>query len=350
MHCGIRNAHKGAESMRALLAVDGGQTSTRVIVARDDGFILAQSTGGPSNHTEEPGGAARFEQVISSTISRALKIAGLPALSQAQFQAACFGMTGETTIKQAILSRIIRTPRLLVVHDSANALMGATAGEPGLIVLAGTGSVARAMDRQGREFRVGGWGHLFGDEGSAYWIGREAVRAIARQIEGYGEKTDLTPHILDRLGVTSAAQVMTKYYTGEWPRDHLASLAPWVDEAARRGDEIAQAILEKAGGELAKQAFAVLYLLRRESASYSVQEPEEDPLVSYTGGVFESQFVLSSFIQSVRREHPRIRIEAPLFSPVFGSLLLAGRSAQTEFSPSIRSQWRTASIASSSQQ
>jgi N-acetylglucosamine kinase-like BadF-type ATPase len=328
--------------MRELLAVDGGQTSTRVVLARDDGSILAQATGGPSNHTEEPGGAERFEQEISSTLSRALQAAGLPPLNQAEFEAACFGMTGETVIKQQVLSRIVRTPRLLVVHDSANALMGATAGEPGLIVIAGTGSVARGMDRHGREFRVGGWGHLFGDEGSAYWIGREAVRAIARQIEGYGETTELTTRFFRRLEVNSAGLLMQKYYAGQWPRDHLASLAAWVDESARAGDHVAQEVLESAGHELAKQASALLHLMRGAQASRSAEEIEEDYLVSYIGGAFESRYVLSSFVRSVHHDHPAVRIQPPLFSPVFGSLLLAGRSAQIEFPPSIRGQWKPA--------
>jgi N-acetylglucosamine kinase-like BadF-type ATPase len=327
--------------MGVLLAVDGGQSSTKVVLAREDGSILAQATGGSSNHTEEPGGAERFEQEMSSTLVRALDGAGLPPLDQAEFQAACFGMTGETVIKQQVLSRIIRTPRLLVVHDSSNALMGATAGEPGLIVIAGTGSVARGMDRDGREFRVGGWGHLFGDEGSAYWIGREAVRAIARQLEGYGKKTELTAKFFPRLGVDSASLMMRKYYAGEWPRDHLAGLAAWVDESARAGDHVANQVLENAGEELAKQASAVLYLVRSKPKSTAVRTRENEYLVSYTGGVFKSQFVLASFTRSVRRDHPRVRIQAPLFSPEFGSLLLAGRSVQIEFPASVRSQWKS---------
>jgi N-acetylglucosamine kinase-like BadF-type ATPase len=326
--------------MGVLLAVDGGQSSTKVVLAGEDGSILAQATGGPSNHTEEPGGAERFEREISSTLNRALQAAGLPPLEQADFQAACFGMTGEGVIKQQVLSRIVTTPRLLVVHDSRNALMGATAGEPGLIVIAGTGSVARGMDRQGREFRAGGWGHLFGDEGSAYWIGREAIRAIARHLEGYGEKTDLTAHFFRRLGVDSADALMQKYYAGEWPRDHLAGLAAWVNESASGGDNVAREVLKNAGEELAKQASSVLYLLRREPVSCSAAELDEDYLVSYTGGVFGSQYVLSSFGRCIRRDHTRVRIQAPLFSPVFGSLLLAARSAQLEFPASIRSQWK----------
>lgn len=328
--------------MGVLLAVDGGQSSTKVVLAREDGSVLAQATGGPSNHTEEPGGAERFEREISSTVGRALQTAGLPPLHEAEFEAACFGMTGETVIKHQVLSRLIMTPRLLVVHDSRNALMGATSGEPGLIVIAGTGSVARGMSSDGREFRAGGWGHLFGDEGSAYWIGRAAIRAIARQLEGYGETTELTAQFFRRLGVESADLLMQKYYAGEWPRDHLAGLAAWVDESARGGDHVALQVLEGAGEELAKQASAVLYLLRRKPESCPVDELENEYLVSYTGGVFKSQFVLSSFIRCVRRDHPRVRIQPPRFSPVFGSLLLAGRSAQIEFPASVRSQWEPA--------
>lgn len=327
--------------MSLLLAVDGGQTTTKVVLADETGQILAQVTGGPSNHTEEPGGPERLEQVVRTAVAAALQAAGQTA--EPEFRAACFGMTGETTIKQRVLERVVKTTRLAVVHDSVNALVGATAGKPGLIVIAGTGSVARGMDGQGREIRVGGWGHLFGDEGSAYGISREAIRAVAAEFDGFRQPTRLTPMFLGRLGVSSAYELMEKYYSGEWSRDHMAGLAVWVNEAAVEGDRVAQAILQKAGEELAGFAVAILSVLFGSPGASVAQAGLQDaPIVSYTGGVFENQFVLSAFKQSVSGVYAGARIEPPLFPPVLGSLLLACRSVGVEPSEAIRRGWMEA--------
>jgi N-acetylglucosamine kinase-like BadF-type ATPase len=314
--------------MNLFLAVDGGQTATRVVLADEGGRILAQATGGPSNHTEEPGGPERLEQVIRDTVSNALLDSGGASIDEQEFAAACFGMTGETTIKQRILAQLIQTPRLSVVHDSVNALMGATAGKPGLIVIAGTGSVARGMDSQGRHLRVGGWGHLFGDEGSAYWIGREAIRAVASQLDGFGKPTRLTQLLLTQLAVPSAYALMEKYYCGDWSRDHMASLAVWVSKAASDGDRVAQGILRDAGQRLANSAITVISVLFTSGNSSDGQAGSANaPLVSYVGGVFEDTFALAEFKEAVRRGYANVRIEPPLLPPVLGSLLLAYQDA-----------------------
>jgi len=247
--------------MALFLAADGGQTTTKIVVADERGQIRGVATGGPSNHTEEPGGPERLQQVVRSTVDDALKLAGAGSIAEEEFEAACLGMTGETVIKQRVLTAMIRTPRLAVVHDSVNALMGATAGGPGIVVIAGTGSVARGMDGHGREIRAGGWGHLFGDEGSAYGIAREAIRAVAAEVDGFGPPTQLTPTFLKRLGVSSAYELMEKYYSAEWSRDHMAGLALWVNESALAGDSVARAVLKRAGEDLAGSATALLRLL-----------------------------------------------------------------------------------------
>jgi len=322
--------------MALFLAADGGQTTTKIVVADERGQIRGVATGGPSNHTEEPGGPERLQQVVRSTVDDALKLAGAGSIAEEEFEAACLGMTGETVIKQRVLTAMIRTPRLAVVHDSVNALMGATAGGPGIVVIAGTGSVARGMDGHGREIRAGGWGHLFGDEGSAYGIAREAIRAVAAEVDGFGPPTQLTPTFLKRLGVSSAYELMEKYYSAEWSRDHMAGLALWVNESALAGDSVARAVLKRAGEDLAGSATALLRLLFKDELTGASAGA---PLVSYIGGVFENGFVLASFKEAVHVACPRARIEPPLLPPVLGSLLLAYRSAGVECPEVARRAW-----------
>lgn len=325
--------------MRLFLGVDGGQTATRTVVGDEHGLIVAQSSGGPSNHTEEPGGPERLERVVLATIREALASIHISNPDEQTFAAACFGMTGETDIKTRILKRIVRTEHLRVVHDSVNALTGATAGGPGIIVIAGTGSVARGVNVRGEEARVGGWGHQFGDEGSAYWIGRAAVRATLAEYDHMGPKTNLTPMLFDRLAVTSPYELTERYYAGAFSRDHMAGLSVWVDEAARHGDKVATEILRDAGRDLARLALAVISLVFPPSSDADRRASGPEFPVCYAGGAFQSELVLASFSESVSSSELRAEVRAALLPPVLGSLLLAYRDAGVDLPPSTAQNW-----------
>lgn len=325
--------------MKLFLGVDGGQTATRTVVGDEHGAIVAQSSGGPSNHTEEPGGPERLERVVLATIREALASIHISNPDEHTFAAACFGMTGETDIKTRILRQIVRTAHLRVVHDSVNALAGATAGAPGIIVIAGTGSVARGVNAQGKEARVGGWGHQFGDEGSAYWIGRAAVRATLAEYDHMAPETILTPMLFERLSVTSPYELTERYYAGSLSRDHLAGLSVWVDEAARQGDKIAQGILRDAGRDLARLALAVVALVFPRSGDEARWKSDPKFVVSYAGGAFQSEFVLAGFSDNVSSSEPRAEIHTALLPPALGSLLLAYRDAGVHLPVNALQQW-----------
>lgn len=315
--------------MSLFLAVDGGQTTTKALLADESGNILARASAGPSNHTEEPGGPERLARVTGEVIA---SLCGQAGAGNPEFAAACFGMTGETRLKAQILSGRVRTSYLSVVHDSVNALAGAAAGGPGVVVIAGTGSVVRGRNAANREMRVGGWGHLFGDEGSAYWIGREAVRSAAAEEDSIGPKTRVTRLLLDRIPIRSVSELMEHYYSGALTRDHLASLSVWVAEAAQDSDPVAQAILQEAGDLLAQPVLAMIeHLFPREGGSAKIY---------YTGGVFENPLVISAFRNALLNVDPRLEIGRPVFPPVFGSLILAYQSAGITLSETVFQSWK----------
>jgi N-acetylglucosamine kinase-like BadF-type ATPase len=313
--------------MKLFLGVDGGQTTTKAVVGDEAGSLLAHATGGPSNHTEEPGGPERFEASVRSTLRQVLSAAGAPP--EFRFEAACFGMTGETEIKRAILERMLHTPHLSVVYDWINALAGATCGSPGIVVIAGGGSVASGMDAEGRDVRVGGWGHIFGDEGSAYWIGRSAVRAILAEHEGTAPRTQLTSMLFQRLKAQGAYELKDKFYSGALSRGDLSSAATWVNEAAEAGDTVARDILREAGHRLADLAGRTIKRLSGQSPSGAESSGGgSNPfLVCPSGGVFKSSFVWKAFDEGIRRELSAAQVRPPLLSPVLGSLLIAYREA-----------------------
>ena len=228
--------------MRLFLGVDGGQSGTTAIVGDETGRILGRGEGGPCNHAQAVEGRAKLERAVSVSVAGACGQAGVDAAA-VRFAAACFGMSGGPEDKQAILERILRTERLMVTTDAVIALAGATATGQGIITIAGTGSIAFGRNGEGRTVRAGGWGYVFGDEGGAFDIVRQALRAALRMEEGWGPPTSLRAALLEATASRSANEALHTLYSSEWPRSRAAALAPLVDAAAGEGDRVAGEIL-----------------------------------------------------------------------------------------------------------
>ncbi len=298
-----------------------------MVLGDERGRILAQAEGGPSNHTEEPGGPERLRSVLRALLKEILNTPSRELRGRVEWEAACCGMTGELEIKRRVIRGLLHSRHLSVVHDSVNALEGATVGAAGIIVIGGTGSVARGRNGKGLELTMGGWGHGFGDEGSGYWIGREVVRAVLAQWDQMGARTRLSSMLLRRLSIQSPYELIRRYYAGTFSRDQLAGLAAWADEAAEAGDLVAREILTRAGLELGRLAKALAKRLFGRPQSKT--SPKRHAFsVHYSGGVFGSARVLASFTDCVRASFPTCVVSPPQLSPLLGSLLLAYRSSK----------------------
>src|SRR5258708_5661907 len=154
---------------RWFLGVDGGQSSTTALIGDKRGRVAGHGRGGPCNHVEASEGRAKFIGAIRGCLEQACAAAGIDAQS-ARFEACCLGFSGGPEDKEAILREILRTEHLLVTHDAAIALSGALAGGPGIITIAGTGSIAYGRNQAGQVARAGGWGYVFRDEGGGFDI------------------------------------------------------------------------------------------------------------------------------------------------------------------------------------
>src|SRR5579863_1839915 len=142
------------------LGVDGGQSSTTALVGDDTGRVLGEGTGGPCNHVGAAEGRDKLARAVSESVAAACGQARLN-LRGVHFEAACFGMSGGPDDKEAILAKILPARKLIVTTDALIALSGATAGEPGVVTIAGTGSIAFGRNAAGKMVRAGGWGFLF---------------------------------------------------------------------------------------------------------------------------------------------------------------------------------------------
>jgi N-acetylglucosamine kinase-like BadF-type ATPase len=301
--------------MRLFLGVDGGQSSTTALVAEESGKVLGSGAAGPANHVGAEEGRAKLVRAVTECVSAACRAGGVDP-AKARFEAACLGFSGGPEDKQPILAEILKAERLVVTTDAMIALSGATGGEPGIIAIAGTGSIAFGRN-EGKTARAGGWGYLFGDEGGAFDIARQGLRAALRLEEGWGPGTRLRELYLAEGKAKSVNELLHRFYTGEFPRPRVAGFARLVERAAQEGDEVARGLLQKAGAELAFLASAV----RRQ-----IFEPGAPARVSYVGGVFQNAVVRDQYRLLVEQE-PGNEFVAPLYPPAAGALLDAYRAA-----------------------
>src|SRR5579864_8522718 len=220
------------------LGIDGGQSSTTALIGDETGRVLGVGRAGPSNHAAASEGRRKFVAAIAASLNDCLKQAAASAgiTGPLEFQAACLGLSGGPEDKKALAKEMIRAERYLLTHDAHIALAGATGGEPGIIAIAGTGSMVFGRNAAGVTARAGGWGYVFGDEGGAFDLVKQAVRAILRNAEGWGPPTSLREALLEAAGERDAHRLMHRLYTDEYPRDRVAGWAKLVDQAARAGD------------------------------------------------------------------------------------------------------------------
>ena len=296
---------------RLFLGVDGGQSSTTAMVGDETGRVVGFGRGSECNHVKGPEGRVKFINAINGCI-------GLAGFQGAQFEAACLGFSGGPADKDELLREMLQiSGTMTVTHDGLIALTGATAGAPGIIMIAGTGSFAFGRNAEGRSARAGGWGYIFGDEGGGFDITRQALRAALRHEEGWGPPTALLSMLLDATGEKTANDLMHKFYMVDYPRPKIASYAKLVDEASENGDAAAREILLSAAQQLAVFTSAIRGRLFK---------PSEPAFVAYIGGVYRSSLLRERFRMLVELEDGNT-VGPPKLGPAAGALIEAYRSA-----------------------
>jgi glucosamine kinase len=307
--------------MPLYLGIDGGQSGTTALIGDQTGRVLGVGRAGPCNHAAASEGRRKFVAAVTNSVYEAAKAAGI---NDPSFEAACLGLSGGPDDKEALARETIRAERYLITHDAHIALAGATGGEPGIIVIAGTGSMVFGRNAADLTARAGGWGYVFGDEGGAFDLVRQALRAVLRNEEGWGPPTALREALLEATGARDGHQLLHLFYTDEYPRHRVAGWAKLVDHAARAGDAVASDILGSAAQQLATMTAAV----RRQLFGSSMEGPGQVN-VCYSGGVFGSHPLLERFRMLAELEEGN-RVSAPRHSAAEGALLEAYRLSGTK--------------------
>jgi N-acetylglucosamine kinase-like BadF-type ATPase len=301
------------------LGCDGGGTKTDLVVVTGEGR-LAASLRAPSTYylSPDPRGIDLVGEVLGAAVPAVCAQAGI---APGDIGFAFFGLPGYGEVRadvprlDAAAGRALRHGRFRCDNDMLCGWAGSLAGADGINVIAGTGSMTYGR-RAGAGVRVGGWGELFGDEGSGYWIGIQALRAFSKMSDGRAERGPLHD-VLRRHLALDADIDLVGLVLNQWrgARQHIAALAPAVREAALAGDGCAQAILAAAAAELTGLVDAT-----RRRLGFG---DDETVPVSYSGGVFAMPEVRDGFLAGVGALAASYRVSRPRYAPAIGAALYA---------------------------
>lgn len=297
--------------MAIFVGVDGGATRLRALVVDGAGAALDAAEGpGALADARGPEAAAR---AVSAVVREALAGADLDVPADALW--AGLAGAGREDARGAVEGALLDAGlarRVRVGTDAEAALEDAFGAGPGILLLAGTGSMALGRTADGDTARVGGWGAVLGDEGSGYALGVEALRRMAHAADGRGPATAITPSVLRHLGLAEPTDLVT--WSGGAAKADIAGLAPLVAAAAARGDEVAGRLVGAAVEALVAHVHA---LARRKPAL-------ADAAVALAGGLVEPGGPLRAAVVASLREDG-LGVNGARVDAARGAALLARR-------------------------
>ena len=289
-----------------LVGIDGGGSKTLVAMADATGQVLELRRGKATSPLESAGWATALTEQVKSFAGRIDLLAVAAALP-------AYGEVAEVSAAQErVVGELFGAVPARVLNDVDAANIGAFAGGSGILILAGTGSMAWARDEVGRSHRTGGWGEIVGDEGSGYWIGRQVLGAVSKSIDGRAGATGLVAGVFNLLGLDLGDKVnQLEGWAARLsePRTQIAALAPVALNLAEYGDVAAQVIADAAADELAWHLRTIERKLGAPTMAWS-----------YAGGLFQSAVLREAVVERIGRA-PRL----PLLPPIGGALLAAAQ-------------------------
>lgn len=294
-----------------VVGIDAGGSKTRAFAVDREGSVIGRGAGGGANLLSSPDPAGSIGAALAESLGGANPDAVVLSCSGGDRPAD--RERGRAILTQLLGPRV----RIEVTHDAIAALYAGNPAGYGVVLIAGTGSIAYGRNDEGEEQRAGGWGYLIGDEGSGVWLGLEGLRAAAHHADGRGAPTAITAQVLSELGVRTFMEVIPQLYGRPHPAPAVVAAVWSVGRAAAEGDAIAISIVRRGAHALARAAAIVASGLRL----------TEGP-VYLAGGAFES---VPSLDRAVRSELlamlPRASVELVREEPAMGAARLAMRLA-----------------------
>lgn len=311
--------------MRSFLGVDGGGSKTAFVLISETGDILAETKGLSCYYFEQ--GISLVERVLGEGVNAISRQAGI---APAEITHSFLGLPGygeasaDLPTLNSIPQNLLGTDRYSCDNDMICGWAGSLGAADGINIISGTGSMTYG-ERRGLSHRAGGWGELFGDEGSAYWVAVRGLNAFSRMSDGRLPRGPLYEVMKSRVGIQDDLDLVG-VVLHEWQgrRTAIADLSKTVVEAAEQGDTVAREILHDACDELAKILDATAGALE--------YTPGDIVPVSYSGGMFTAPHMLEIFESVLTTRSLQYELRVPLLSPAIGAALYAAKAAGSPLS------------------
>ena len=304
------------DKVKTILAIDGGGSRTRTALIGETGNICGDGAGGTSNPYYA--GLDGLREQIGNSVQAAFASAGTP---REPVSAVCMGLAGagiaepnEEILRAIAPLHLAPRSRIEICNDLIIALAGGLAGNPGIIIIAGTGSACLGVNDKGRHVNVGGWGHLVDDDGSGYSMAIRAMRACVKAEDGRGAATSLSAKLIEFFALSNPRDLIELLYRPGLSRDRIASFAPIVIQSAENGDNVATGIVGQCAHDLAA-------LAKVANDRLSFKSPVA---ITIAGGLADSGPPFSPLLLGeIRKQIPGCAPTEPVLPPIGGAALRA---------------------------
>lgn len=317
---GAEKSNRKRRSHQIYLGVDGGGTKTQIALMNEANEVTCEGFAGPSNPLR-----VGVETAVSNIVKAINEACDIGGVSRGDIVSATLGLAG---VRRADLRQRVRESfqkrlgirRTEVITDAEIALYASTLGKPGLVVIAGTGSICLGKNENGQIAISGGWGPLAGDEGGGVGIAQQALHSVAKASDGRGDPTRLSERAAEYFRASGPENLIVAIYSPQVDNSRIAGFARLVVETAQSGDPVAIEILEEAGRELGLAACAVIDKLKLGRRKIPI---------GCVGSVFKAGELLTGpMLEKVRECAPLAYLTQPLMPPAHAAALMAYHTAK----------------------
>lgn len=305
-------------SDQLLCGIDGGGTSTKVVVCNLEGRVLHSFQSGTINHYGAgiPKVKENFAEIAARFTEKFACLPGTVFIGNSALD----GLADDALVQE--LTDGVFHPSKVVFHsDVYIALLSFTMGDPGAVLISGTGSMACGIDAEGAYHTAGGWGQVLGDEGSAYHIALKGIHAALHAYDGLSGPSKLSASVMEFFELKKMSDIIDKIYNPPVEKSVIAAFAPEVDKAAGEGDQAAQHILESEAEWLYKLALAITDKCKTQN-------------LGYVGSVLNRNHRIRSKLSALLAEQS-ISLQVPRFKPEIGALIGAFHESGNGISESV---------------